>query len=435
MSQPQLALRAYSSRAQLATRASTDAHTHRPDSATKRAVVDFLRGKHAPADHVKVGLHRVFVDRGLVGRILVAYNSGASLARNVDPRIADPRAMVRDPHFGWQATATVIAGSDAEAHGLDRLRRTLLREVHSAQAEHADMIGQGKSWSSHMVADVSDRASGDGLPGLDMWEPALAPLGRAWAALHSKVDLHVARQQLQIAALATVACEKRFATYRADTIGGAERSVLRLRRIQTTCDAINVGIGAGVAAGGMKLLVQKGIMLAVRTGAAAATTHAVRAAVGAGIAGGASVLMRGTVEREENHRRGVAEDFDVKGLLADTAIAAATNAANSLLAGALTERFAAALGGAIARTAGAGAMRTFMERRCLATMECAIAELGCWKKVAALAGSHAASLLTGAVNAAVARLRNDPAAATTKNLIDIVVTELVGNGIATLLFG
>lgn len=437
MSQPQLAPRAHSSRAQLATRTSADPHAqaHRPDSASRRPVVAFLRGKHAPTDQVKVGLHRIFVDRGLVGRILVAYNSGAALARHVDPRIADPRALVRDPHFGWEATATVIKSSDAEAAALEHVRQTLLGEVRSAQAEHAEMTGWGADWSSHMVADVSDRASSNGLPGLDMWEPALTPLGRAWAALHSKVDLQVAREQLHVAALATVACEQRFSTYRADTIDGAEKSVLRLRRVQTTCDAINVMLGAGAAAGGAKLLVQRGIVMAARSGAEAAAAQSVRAAVGAGITGGASVLVHGAVEHEESHRRGLAKDLDVKGLLLDTGLAVATNAANALLAGVLAARFSSALGGVIASKMGPEAVLAFMEREGLATLESAIAELGCWKKLAALAGSHAASLLTGAVNAAIARLREDPAAATTQNLIDIVVTELVGNGIATLLFG
>ncbi|MEO6952872.1 MAG: hypothetical protein ABI321_13790 [Polyangia bacterium] len=437
MSEPQLALRAHSSRAQHATRTSADphAHGHRPDGAMTKTVERFLRGEQTPTDAVKVGLHRLFVDRGTVARILVAYNSGAALGRHVAPRITDPVTMIKDPHFGWEPTGMVVTSVDAEAHALDGIRTTLLRAVKSAQGEHASMTGWGMQWSSRMVAGVSDHRNGTQLPDLDMWDPALVPLQRAWAALHSKVDLVLAREELQVAARAFTACASRFATYRADSIDGAEKSVLRLRRIQATCDAINIALGAGVGAAGLRTLAEHGIAIAVRAGAKAAMTHVARAAVGAGVTAGVSVLMHGGVEHGRNVKEGLSADLQLRELLVDTGVAVVTNVANMLVAGALAARFSAVLGRVLAERLGPQIMLELMERAGWASIADATLKLGRWETITALLGSHAASILTGSVNAAISKLRDDPAASTAQGLVDIVVTEILGNGITTALVG
>lgn len=74
-----------------------------------------------------------------------------------------------------------------------------------------------------------------------------------------------------------------------------------------------------------------------------------------------------------------------------------------------------------------------MAREGGAAVGAGIARLGRWSTLSALFGSQAASLLTGAVDAAVARLRSEPATRTAAGLIEFVVTDVLVDGLATAL--
>ena len=203
----------------------------------------------------------------------------------------------------------------------------------------------------------------------------------------------------------------RFSRYREATIGGGDRAIHHLRAIQGICNAIVVALSGGIGAVGIESF---GL------------------AIGTAIGAGATSLAEGAVEREERVRRGVDDQFDVKGLLADVSASVVTNVVNALVSGVLAKQFTAVLGKVLAERIAPETLLAVMERLGCTTREAALSLIGRWNILTELLGSAGASILSGAVNAAIARLRRDPSAQSTDGLVGIVSDEVSWNAIGLL---
>jgi hypothetical protein len=434
MAEPLPALRATHARKRRAPRSVEHPERVGVDTASKQAALRFLRGGLGVTPQVLVALHRIFVDPRMVARLVDAHRQGAPLARDVSPRLDDPRWLIEDPAFAWTPTKRdedralarelsalveqLDRAVDGELAGHRRLERVRYESNVSGVAEDFAEVSEAANDAWHRAGALlrSQRYTPPyldrrvHLPEEAMWYAVLEPLACARAALSwSAPELDRAKAALGAACSAFARCHRRLYEYRLRVEGGAQNAI---DGMWIACNALVCCLAAAPAAGAV-LTARLALLVALR---AAGGTAA------ASLIGRAGMIAQGV------------EKFDAHKLLIGTAEEAACSFVSALIGGLLAEAFATLIGrflidrlspkllAALAEADGfepAQAVRLAMTRG--------------WKMIANVLGSTAGALIANVANIIVHDLRVLSHMPELDDLMERLNTQLLHNGLAVLI--
>ncbi len=298
MAEPLPALRATHARKRRAPRSVEHPERVGVDTASKQAALRFLRGGLGVTPQVLVALHRIFVDPRVVARLVDAHRQGAPLARDVSPRLDDPRWLIEDPAFAWtpskrdedralayELSAVVeqlVVGADAEREGHLHLRTLYYDCGYVAEVSQlAANAGEAANDAWHRLrggrsaSPFFDRRVQ--LPEVEMWQDVLEPLHIArWQLAEPQPELPLVRAALGAACAAFARCHRRLHEYRVRSEGGAQ---LAADTISIACTALACCLAAAPLAAEV-FTARVALTLALR---AATATAAVSLAARSGV--------------------------------------------------------------------------------------------------------------------------------------------------------